>query len=101
MLVLATARVTKDAVVKSKQRKQMSAQMTAQKREFEQKSEQTLRQQKTEALKSIAINYTKAQQEAIEKQKVEEQKQKNIQIFTMVGVGVIVAGVITYVMVKK
>lgn len=75
--------------------------MTAQKREFEQKSEQTLRQQKTEALKSIAINYTKAQQEAIEKQKVEEQKQKNIQIATMVGVGVIVAGVITYLMVKK
>jgi hypothetical protein len=101
MLVLATARVTKDAVKKSKERKQISSQMTAQKREFEQKSEQTLRQQKTEALKSIAINYTKSQQEAIEKQKVEEQKQKNIQIATMVGVGVIVAGVITYVMVKK
>ena len=101
MLVLATARVTKDAVVKSKQRKQLSAQMTSQKREFQEQAEQSLRQQKTEALKSIAINYTKAQQDAIEKQKKEEQKQKNIQIATMVGVGVIVAGVITYVIVKK
>lgn len=101
MLVLATARVTKDAVVKSKQRKQMSAQMTAQKREFQEKAEQSLKEQKKEALKSIAINYTKAQQEAIEKRKKEEQKQKNIQIATMVGVGVIVAGVVTYAILKK
>lgn len=101
MLVLATARVTKDAIGKSKERKTLSAQMTAQKREFEQQAEQTLKEQKKEALKSIAINYTKNQQEAIENQNKEKQKQKNVEIATMVGVGVLLVGVVAYVVIKK
>ena len=80
MIVLATARVSVDAAKKSKARKQLVSQKLQEKRESESQAETFLKKEKTDTLKSIAVNYVQSQQKALEdleKKKQQEIKDKN------------------------
>lgn len=101
MIVLATARVGADAAKKSKARKQLSAQITQEKREAEVQGEELLRRQKIEALKSIAMSYAQTQQKAIEGEKAKKQKERNIQIALATGLGLVIIGFVAYKTINK
>jgi hypothetical protein len=103
MIALASARVGVDAAKKGKARKKLSAQLRLQKIQAEQQADETLKAERTEAFKSIAMNYIKSQEMAVQEQKdvKQKEKEKNIQIAVIAGIGIIFIGVIAYKLTNK
>jgi hypothetical protein len=103
MIVLATARVSVDAAKKSKARKQLVSQKLQEKRESESQAETFLKKEKTDTLKSIAVNYVQSQQKALEdlEKKKQQEKENNIKIGVATGIGVIIVGIIAYKVINK